>query len=650
MRRNRIFRWAAWLSSALVATLGAACTTVPSTSGTGGDGGSAADTTGSSTSGGDACATLDCDDHDPCTDDACTDGKCSHLPTESLAIDQTVGDCKRLACVDKTIKTVADNDDLPTPDTNPCTQDTCVDGEPNHDPTPGAACGPANEAGECVVDPITQTGLCSFCSANADCGVDSACVTYTCDTTTHACAAPEYHPGAVAGEGSDGDCKALLCVAGTDIPVLQSYDADVPADPTNDCVAPGCSGGNVVPNSKFDAPGTSCATDGSTGQCTATGACSPAECADGRQFQDPVTLSTPGVTNFFWTAAGDLNGDANDDLLVQADTALPRPLLLLVGHRDGTFDAPITVYDSPYALTEPAIADVDGDGKPDIVAAVADSSMVAVFRNLGGATFAAPVTINTGLPGSSGGALSVGLGDVNNDGKVDAVAGGSAWVSADNGVVTYGLSTTGAATTHANFSLGYAKMWSGIVTDLDHTGGKDAVFTRFSSSGGITVALSGVSGLGAGTPYNLAGSPYPIMVRAGDVNADGWNDVVTSNWATGAVSVWTNQGNGTLSAPATTSLAYSGCNGSSGCLWALDVRDLNGDGRADITSIGINDNRLSVLLANGSGAFPAVSETHPTGAGSAPRAVVTGNFTKDARPDVVVTTGAAGVLFFKHCP
>ena len=80
----------------------------------------------------------------------------------------------------------------------------------------------------------------------------------------------------------------------------------------------------------------------------------------------------------------------------------------------------------------------------------------------------------------------------------------------------------------------------------------------------------------------------------------------------------------------------------------LDVMDLV---RAeDITSVGINDNRFSVLLATSGGAFPAVSEFHSVGAGSAPRALVSGNFTKDARPDVVVTTGTAGAVLFKHCP
>ncbi|MFO0611940.1 MAG: VCBS repeat-containing protein [Polyangiaceae bacterium] len=649
MRRKRVLAMIALLSSAAASTVGTACTTVPVTDADGGSSSSA--TTAESTSGGDPCASLDCDDHDVCTDDACTDGKCSHEPTESLTIDQTVGDCKRLACEDKAIQTVPDDDDLPAADTNPCTRDICVGGEPNHDPTPGAECGPVDNPGQCVIDPLTQTGICSFCASDADCGVDSACVTYSCDVTTHTCSSPTYHPGALAGGESDGDCKALICVSGSDIPTSQAYDADVPVDAANDCIVPGCSAGTVVPNGSLNLPGTACSADGSTGACSASGACIPPECADGRQFQNPVTLSTPGITNFFWITSADLDGDSNDDLLLQADTAVPRPLLLLRGHRDGTFDAPVTIYDSPYALTEPAAADLDGDGKLDIVSAVSDSSMVAVFRNLGGGSFAAPVTIATGMPASSGGALSVGLGDVNNDGKVDAVAGGSAWVSADNGAVTYGLSTTGAATSHALFSLGNAKMWSGIVTDLDHTGGKDAVFSRFTyTNGGITVALSNGSGLGAGTPYNIGNSIYPIMVRAGDVNGDGWNDVVTGNWATGSVSVWTNQGNGTLSGGLSTPLGYSGCNASSGCLWAVDVRDLNGDGRADITSVGINDNRFSVLLATSGGAFPAVSEFHSVGAGSAPRALVSGNFTKDARPDVVVTTGTAGAVLFKHCP
>ncbi len=86
---------------------------------------------------------------------------------------------------------------------------------------------------------------------------------------------------------------------------------------------------------------------------------------------------------------------------------------MLLGNGDGTFHSGAT-YSSGGTHTESvAVADVNGDGKLDIVATNGDSGTVAVLLGNGDGTFQPVVTYDSG--GST--PFSVAVADVNGDGK-----------------------------------------------------------------------------------------------------------------------------------------------------------------------------------------------------------------------------------------
>lgn len=337
-----------------------------------------------------------------------------------------------------------------------------------------------------------------------------------------------------------------------------------------------------------------------------------------------------------------MNNDCNPDLIIQGAT-----LTVRLGRGNGTFQSPIT-FDA--GTFDPALADVNGDGLLDIVTSYLPNQQLGVMYNLDGGAFRAPVGITTGLPTAN--ALGVAVGDIDGDGIANDFATGTEdWASATDGVVMRTTSDAGLGGRRDVFDFGSTKVWSAAIGDLDRDGGRDVVFGRFTFTGGVTVVRSGAAGLAPAVPYAAPSNGYPIVVRIADVTGDGWNDIVGGLWGTGQVAVWANRQDGTFaSSPAVTTLGFSTCNSSSGCLWGLTVADLNRDGRADVVVPGINDNRLSVLLSV-DGGFPTVSETYAVGdAGTRPVRSAAADFNRDGRPDVVVVTENGPTVLFNHCP
>ncbi len=122
--------------------------------------------------------------------------------------------------------------------------------------------------------------------------------------------------------------------------------------------------------------------------------------------------------------SADLNGDGRLDLVVAKSTALS----VLTGRGDGTFNASVDYLLSTRSWGF-AIADLNADGRLDLAAInVSDASTIAVLLGNGDATFAAAVTYPVARNPVSVVAL-----DVNGDGKVDLVTTGSVLLGNGNG-------------------------------------------------------------------------------------------------------------------------------------------------------------------------------------------------------------------------
>ena len=131
--------------------------------------------------------------------------------------------------------------------------------------------------------------------------------------------------------------------------------------------------------------------------------------------------------------AADLDGDGNIDLVAQVGTDTTLQVVVLRGDGSGGFDAGTDVVAGPTALSF-RLADVNGDGRPDLVAHHPTLQTVAVQTGQAGGSFAAPVhfpapyAIHPQTELDDDGAAEdfyslPSMGDLNGDGQIDIAVG-----------------------------------------------------------------------------------------------------------------------------------------------------------------------------------------------------------------------------------
>ncbi len=350
-------------------------------------------------------------------------------------------------------------------------------------------------------------------------------------------------------------------------------------------------------------------------------------------------------------AVADVNLDGNPDLIVgqtceDSICLLGGTVGILLGNGTGSFGSAVNYGVGGGNVESLIVADLTGDGKPDVIAANGGSGDVGVLMGNGDGTFQNAVAYS---PGGQY-AFTLAAADVNGDGKLDLMVLYECDDCTDGTVAV--LLGEGNGTFYAAPGYSVPSVDSIVAVDVNGDGkldlvmsGPDAGGAIGSSKGGMSVLLGKGDGTFLPATNYVTDGFYSNGVAVGDLNGDGKPDVMVSsdclgrsNCQEGTVSVYIGKGDGTFRNP---SRYLSGGGNANG----VATGDLNGDGKPDMVvanncapSPNCGGGVAAVFLGNGDGTFrkPVLYNS----GGYEARSITLADVNGDGKLDLIVTNCA----------
>ena len=305
----------------------------------------------------------------------------------------------------------------------------------------------------------------------------------------------------------------------------------------------------------------------------------------------PGTISFSEVASFtmgnsgypIGVASGDLDGDGKPDIVISNYYTQTLTFYLNAstpGHI--IMDSALSVPSGNYILGA-SIADLNGDGKPEVIVACQGSNLLSVYTNsstLGHIAFSNETSI---MAPSGGSPFKVVVADLDGDGKPDLAA---------------------------------ANSYAGTVS----------VYLNTTPTGGA-VSFAG--------DVDFATGNFPEGVAIGDIDGDGKPDLVVANNTDNTLSLLRNTstvGNLSFAPQLTVNSGYAA--------YDLVIADLDGDGKPDIAVDDQYNNTISIHRNTSTPGTIAISPNVDYNTGNIPYSITTADFDGDGKPDLATVNDA----------
>jgi hypothetical protein len=322
-------------------------------------------------------------------------------------------------------------------------------------------------------------------------------------------------------------------------------------------------------------------------------------------------------------AVADFNGDGKPDLV--ASYLEDNSVRVLAGSGGGNFQTAVAykVGKQPISVTT---GDLNLDGYADIVTANTADDTISVLLNNGGGTgtFGAAQTYNVGRD-----PYNVAIGDLNGDGFPDLAVTNIG----DNTVtILYGPFNNPAVETMQLLQT-CANPYGVAIGDFRHSGQNDVAVTCFGSAqmevflnNGMMPGQPPVTPTTFQSPLMYSTGTQPTSIVLGDFNRDGNLDIVTGNAISNNVSFFAGDGGGSFNPNGVTSFALN-------FPVSIAAGDVNGDGILDLVTVAPNFNQVAILLGKGDGTFLPRMEF---ATGQQPWATALADFNYDGKLDIAL--------------
>lgn len=330
-----------------------------------------------------------------------------------------------------------------------------------------------------------------------------------------------------------------------------------------------------------------------------------------------VNTSIPALTLNAPTghvAVGDLNLDGKPDVVTSRSGTTANIVFVLtnkstVGNPD--FSAPlILTLDDKQVAREVGIADLNVDGKPEIVVTNSTTNIIYIFKNesTGGTLNINPTPLKVAVTGATE-TLALELQDMDGDGKTDIVA--SRNQSQD--LFLLKNSSTASSISFTNITkVVLPGQFNDLATaDFNRDGKLDVIGTSvFTAQAMVLLNKSTNSAFILDAPVTLATDTQPFGIDVSDLNGDRFPDFVIPSRGTNTLNVFIHNGN-------STAIGFNKVTVNTGKTnWYVRAGDLDGDAKPDIafTSYSTTTNPISYsvnIIRNKNCHKPEILNTPP---------------------------------------